>query len=123
MPFKSKESAKKWRIENREHWNIMQKGWSKKRREKLRLEIIKLLGGQCANPYGLHNESFTDFRCLQVDHINRKAKHREEFGTTGSEMYLRFVIQQLKAGSKDYQLLCANCNWIKRYENKEYGKP
>lgn len=29
----------------------------------------------------------------------------------------------LSVTSKDYQLLCANCNWIKRYENKEYMKP
>ena len=29
-------------------------------------------------------------------------------------------IEQIKK-EKKYQLLCANCNWIKRFENKEWG--
>lgn len=27
-----------------------------------------------------------------------------------------------QAKEKKYQLLCANCNWIKRSENKEWGQ-
>jgi len=37
--------------------------------------------------------------------------------------YYRFILNEIKAGSKDYQLLCANCNWIKKFEEKEgYSK-
>ena len=29
------------------------------------------------------------------------------------------VKESIKNNYNKYQLLCANCNWIKRYENKE----
>ena len=31
------------------------------------------------------------------------------------------VIKEKDSGK--YQLLCANCNWIKRHKNKEFGGP
>jgi hypothetical protein len=94
------------------------------RNHRIRMEIILLLGGQCANPYGLHDKSFTDIRCLQIDHINGDgAKERMKivgpYRKCCSQYYVH-ILRQIKLGSKDYQLLCANCNWIKRWENKEY---
>lgn len=85
------------------------KQWAKKQR----LELIKLLGGKCI----WCGES--DWRCLQIDHVHGGGrKERKKFkGSTTS--YYSFVIKQIKAGSKDYQLLCANCNWKKKYENEE----
>jgi hypothetical protein len=64
-------------------------------------------------------ENETDYiHCLQIDHINGKGK-REINSFSYNRAYYKFVLAQLKAGSKDYQLLCANCNWLKRYKNKE----
>ena len=82
-----------------------------KNHENIRLEILALLGNKCVRC------GFSDPRALQVDHINGNGNKQIEKFTTCS--YYRFVLNQLKAGSKDYQLLCANCNWIKRCENNE----
>jgi hypothetical protein len=52
---------------------------------------------------------------------HRKTEHRKlwkkvyslEYGTTNQ--YYRIILRKLKAGSRDYQTLCAYCNWLKRY--------
>ena len=63
--------------------------------------------------------SFSDIRALQVDHVNgggmaevRNSKFRNP------ERYAKHIAKN----PKNYQLLCANCNWIKKYENKEHKK-
>lgn len=79
--------------------------------KRLREKIIKQLGGKCCKC------GFNDKRALQVDHINGGGT-RETKGMTRS--YYLFVLRELKNGDQNkYQLLCANCNWIKRYEKKE----
>lgn len=94
------------------------KAWSRKTNRNIRLFTIQLLGGKCVRCGN------TDIRVLQVDHINGDgAKHRKEFNNKHS--VLRAVIlKELKSNlieaKKRYQLLCANCNWIKVWEKKEY---
>ena len=79
---------------------------------KTRKEIIKLLGDKCKRC------NFTDFRALQIDHVHGNGnKERKETKTT--RVYYPTILKKIKAGSKDYQVLCANCNWIKKYENNE----
>lgn len=80
-------------------------------RKKKRLEAITKLGGKC-----VHCGYDVDSRALQIDHINGGGvKEMKEIGTMG------ILNEVLKEGSeKKYQLLCANCNWIKRWDNKEY---
>lgn len=51
---------------------------------------------------------FSDWRALQIDHINGKGE------TTGFGTYKEVI----KDPSR-FQLLCSNCNWIKRHENRE----
>jgi len=81
----------------------------------LRLKLIKLLGGKCVRC----GES--DWRCLQIDHINGHGI--DEFKIFGRGWkYTKHIFAQIQLGSKVYQLLCANCNWIKRYENNESGR-
>ncbi|MEK7178047.1 MAG: hypothetical protein AAB721_00070, partial [Patescibacteria group bacterium] len=59
----------------------------------------------------------SDYRALQIDHIlGNGSKERKKNNTT--KIYHKIVNKQ----TKGYQLLCANCNWIKRYTNKEYRK-
>ena len=100
-----------------------QKDWINKYHRNLRIKIIQLLGGKCANPYNLnHGDFIADRRCLQIDHINGNGrKERITFPSTSA--YQNYILKQIKAGSKDYQLLCANCNWIKRVMNKEFKRP
>lgn len=110
-------NQRNWRKLNPDKYRKTQRTSIRKCREKLKREIFELLGGKCVNPFGQHDKSYTDFRALQIDHINGggcKGRH----GKSPISIY-RDILIQLKSGSKDYQLLCANCNWIKRYENHE----
>lgn len=86
------------RINNRSH------------RRRLRNRVIILLGGICAG-CGCDNHAF-----LQVDHRkNNGASERKIL--TGQMVYRRVL-----STPSDYQLLCANCNWLKR-DNKAARTP
>lgn len=78
-----------------------------------RLRLIKVLGGCCVRC------GFTDWRALQVDHVNNDGYECIKQGTKTHNSYalLKQVQEDLRLGTNKYQLLCANCNWIKRYEN------
>src|SRR5882672_1972397 len=77
-----------------------------------RIDAIKKMGGKCIRC------RFKDFRALQIDHVNGdgyldnidvslgKSHGRQTSGIA----FLKKVLAD-KKGS--YQLLCANCNWIK----------
>ncbi|MDD3412375.1 MAG: hypothetical protein PHY47_00055 [Lachnospiraceae bacterium] len=69
-----------------------------------RLEVINALGDKCCRC------NFDDLRVLQIDHINGGGS--QERKTKSGTSYLYHVLKNLSK----YQLLCANCNWIKRYE-------
>lgn len=122
--------SKKWYLENKEKKDAYHRDWKKKNPEKVKLYqkhslikaknlLFELLGHKCSNPFNKnHGDFLTDPRCLQIDHVHgngvqerKKRKH--------SSGYYRGILKEVRAGSKDYQLLCANCNWIKRVENKE----
>jgi hypothetical protein len=99
------------------------KGYKNEYYKKIRAEIIQLLGGKCTNPFNLpHPDWCNDTRCLQIDHVNGGGIKEKKRVTNGGQEYYGFVLRQIKLGSKDYQLLCANCNWIKRHENNENRK-
>lgn len=77
-----------------------------------RMAALEILGGICCRC------SFADYRALQIDHINGGgSKERKERNYKGS--FHKNVINSVLNNENKYQLLCANCNWIKRYENNE----
>ena|SRR3990167_6960303 len=78
-----------------------------------RTATLELLGGKCIRC------GFSDYRALQVDHINGGGV--KERKTTNSN-YWNFVIRSVLNKENKFQLLCANCNWIKRFENNEVRK-
>ena len=80
---------------------------NEKNRE-LRQQGITKLGGKCIKC------GFSDIRALQFDHINGGGKR--ELKRTGT---MTRYIAVLKDNGTKYQLLCANCNWIKKYDNNE----
>ena len=85
--------------------------------KRIRSEIFDILGHQCLKC------GFKDWRALQVDHINgggKKDYHRYARTTVG-ESYYKHILNDLIGGSNEYQTLCANCNSIKRHENKEWN--
>lgn len=109
MPFKDPEKKKNYHRDYLRRWSKtnprrMAK-YAREFKQKIRLEVLKLLGGKCVN-CGL-----TDIRVLQVDHI-------KPVGQKNRLQQLELKKDILK-NSTNYQLLCANCNWIKRYDNNE----
>lgn len=84
--------------------------------EKIKNEVFDLLGGKCVQC------GFSDRRILQIDHVHGHGnKDYKGFRGMGPS-YLLHVLERIKNGSKDYQLLCPNHNWLKRVENKEGGR-
>lgn len=87
-------------------------------RRKLKEEIFRLLGGKCSNPNCAVPNGMKDIRALQIDHVHGKGRdERKVFKATYT--YYLHVRNEILKGSIEYQLLCANCNWIKRFERKE----
>ena len=74
--------------------------------------ILDRLGRKCSRC------GFSDTRALQIDHIDGGGNKGEK--ASGGLGYYRLVLDELDAGIKNkYQILCANCNSIKKIENKE----
>ena len=84
---------------------------NKRSKRKFRLAAIKLLGSKCIRC------GFTDLRALQIDHVKGDGgDERRRLGRNGHQINKRV----LAVNGEGYQLLCANCNWIKRTENEEW---
>lgn len=84
---------------------------ARRRWQETRRWAIRHLGGKCVRC------GFSDPRALQIDHINGGGRaHRRQYSYTS--FYLRVA-----EGEFDglVQLLCANCNQIKKEELREYG--
>lgn len=114
--------AKNHPIDVHEHYEKYRDGYIRRaieKHNKVMAEIIQLLGSKCANPYNIDHGGFsTMINCLQIDHVNGKGT-KERKNLKSPFKYYEYILQQIKVGSKDYQLLCANCNYIKRLLNKE----
>lgn len=81
--------------------------WTKRTKELREKAVIKL-GSKCFRC------GFSDTRALQIDHVHGGGK---------KDIKKRAAMARYKEVIEDttgkYQLLCANCNWIKREENNE----
>lgn len=84
---------------------------------KLKQRVFALFGGKCQRC------GFEDARALQIDHIKgvppglRRMHQNPHRG--GIKLY-RAILRGTYS-REDFQLLCANCNWIKRVVNQEYN--
>jgi hypothetical protein len=79
---------------------------------KNRLEAIEVLGGKCVGC------GITDTRLLTIDHIHGGGRHdRKAIG--GPNVYYKWIVGH----PEKYQLLCHNCNFLKRLEKDEHRKP
>lgn len=78
---------------------------------KIRQKALDVLGGVCVRC------GFADRRALQIDHINGGGS--KEYRDIGNTKVYRRIAKGLDL--ERYQLLCANCNFIKRVENAEFA--
>ena len=81
------------------------------RRVEWRKKIFALLGGERCKKCG-----FDDYRALQIDHVKGGGRKqiKENPKVTKPNVFYRVIVADVAS----YQVLCSNCNWIKRYEEK-----
>lgn len=101
-----RESGKRYREKHAEKISK----WHSKQWQRLKGEAFAAVGSEvCVNC------GFSDPRALQIDHVNGGGRqHMASFSS--NKTYLRYVIDN----PQEFQILCANCNWIKRHENGEF---
>lgn len=98
-----------------QHLRDIQNRSRRKRAINARQILIERLGGVCAKC------GFTDWRALQIDHVFGDGYLERKKDRSMNPLDDRHrIITGFKNGR--YQLLCSNCNWIKRYENNEVGR-
>jgi len=69
----------------------------------------------CSNPYGQHKTPYSDLRALSLDHIEGGGiQHRKSI--RGHSYWNWFIVNNYPPG---FQVLCMNCQWIKRVINRE----
>jgi len=97
---------------NQKQRNLWQRAYNQRRNAELRHEVLAGLGNKCIQC------GFSDWRALHVDHIKGNGKlDRKKY--PGTQRYARHILRHIKRGNKKYQILCANCNWIKMHEQHE----
>lgn len=103
-----------WKRQNRDRVHVSML----RCRQKIKLETMSHYSGtnlpQCANPFAQHEEPYTDIRALTLDLI--AGGHRSKGFPYGEMLYHRLQKEQYPEG---WQVLCGNCQMIKKSENKE----
>lgn len=92
------------------HCKICHQKDTKNRNDKLRNQCLEKYGSKCKNC------GFSDTRALQFDHVNSDGSIDLAKGIYVSWNHYKKILND---DSGIYQLLCANCNWIKRYTHDE----
>lgn len=109
-----KEAKKYYSKYSKEYWSKNHekiKEYARNHQREIREKLIEIMGGKCVKC------GINDHRVLQVDHINGGGYIERKNALTRN--FNRRVIRSVENNEGKFQLLCANCNWIKRYENKE----
>ena len=113
MPFAKIETRRAYHRKYQNTWRVTHKvearNWCKRWRQRMRIDLIQKMGGKCIKC------GFSDWRTLQIDHVNSDGFKEPKGG------WLQYRKKVLADKKNKYQLLCSNCNWIKRYENNEHS--
>ena len=95
-----------WKEKNKDRVLIT----TKKYRDRCRQEVIEFFGSKCMRC------GFDDTRALQIDHIAGGGRKDRASYSSIQEFYKKVIEEK----ANKYQLLCANCNQIKRLQNMEH---
>ena len=105
---KELERNKLWAVKNKKSINKSECS----NRKVWRQRTFDLLGGQFCKKCG-----FSDYRALQIDHILGGGV--KSFKNNWRLRKPKYYFEVISKNPEQYQVLCANCNWIKRFENNE----
>lgn len=96
-------------------WKKRKENYNKHYRFHIRLDLMEILGGSMCIFCGYSS----DIRALQIDHkYGTGPKDRERF-KSNYKMY-RYYRDHPEEAKGKLQVLCANCNAIKKINNQEY---
>lgn len=101
-----KRIRKEWYAKHKKSYALYMKKFNKK----MRILVLEKFGNKCVKC------SNSDWRVLQIDHVDGYG-YLDRKNYSGS--YYTHVLKREKEFPGTYQLLCANCNWIKKYDNNE----
>ena len=87
---------------------------SKMFRETMKNNLFDILGHKCVKC------GFSDKRALQFDHIFGGGT--QERKKTNAYHVMKFYSENINIAKQKLQVLCANCNWIKKHDEHEYKK-
>lgn len=114
--------SKEYYISNKEHIDSRNKEWTEKHKIyyvnyhlRKRLKALEILGNKCVIC------GFDDVRALEIDHIEGGGNAERKSGMHSTKLH-NTIIKSPVESKKKYQLLCANHNRIKKYENGETRK-
>lgn len=108
-----KEMIAEWYQKNKDKQRDYQREWSKDKLGDIKEKIFDKLGHYCSRC------GFEDKRALCIDHVNGGGYKELRSGLSVFSYYKKV----LSDTDNTYQILCHNCNWIKRHENNEVRKP
>lgn len=77
-----------------------------------RVKILNEMGGKCVQC------GVADMRCLHIDHVNGGGTKHKKIARTETQRY-----KAVRANPSDFQILCANCNTIKRWVSGQSKGP
>jgi hypothetical protein len=95
-----------------------------KKRYYLKMEVMCFYSQhdppQCANPFGEHQLPYTNLDALTIDHIDDDGAERRAEEGHGYRFYCWLKKHHYPGG---YQVLCWNCQWIKRNQGLRANLP
>lgn len=103
-----REQYRLWQQNNRSKMLVIMQNYHRRKRD----AVIDLLGASCVRC------GFSDNRALQIDHIDGGGT-RDIKRFNGWQSYYKYILDNAEKAKKEFQVLCSNCNWIKRVENQE----
>ena len=98
-------------LDRRNYFKKYAKDHYKNKAHERRISLFNLIGEPVCKRCG-----FSDIRALQIDHVYGGGNQERKKN--------RNLTKLISEKPNNYQILCANCNWIKRVENNEVkGRP
>jgi hypothetical protein len=94
----------------------MQSNVHKKRRWNRKIELFKVLEQSCCTYC-----EFAIYPALQFEHKNGNGA-QDKIRFKNLDQFYKHYINNPEEARRELQITCANCNWIKRYQNDEQIK-
>jgi len=119
----TRRKARTYYYKNRSRYKLLNSIYQHNKIKELRNDLLNIFGKKCSNPSCAVEGGMKDIRALQFDHINGGGcKEIQKFAVShGRVAWYKHYLNNPELAKKNLQILCANCNWIKRDKNKEHG--